>query len=254
MPRGGKPTENAPLSAGLKKIVHFLQKVCKKLENPKCLVYNELYSYIMRCFMRIVSLESAGYASNSYLILQDAAKEFAVVDPSVDTTPAQPYLRDGWKLKYVLLTHGHFDHILFVDAWRALGAKVCIHEGDADFLGDPAKSLYLQFFARDTRHAPADIILHDGDKLTLGGETITVMSTPGHTKGSVCYLFGDDLISGDTFMCGAVGRTDLYGSSDADMRESIEKLSKLQKDYTVYPGHGGTTTLDREKKFGYLHE
>ena len=76
--------------------------------------------------MRIVSLESAGYASNSYLILQDAAKEFAVVDPSVDTMPAQPYLCDGWKLKYVLLTHGHFDHILFVDAWRALGAKVCI--------------------------------------------------------------------------------------------------------------------------------
>ena len=95
--------------------------------------------------MRIVSLESAGYASNSYLILQDAAKEFAVVDPSVDTMPAQPYLCDGWKLKYVLLTHGHFDHILFVDAWRALGAKVCIHEGDADFLGDPAKSLYLNF-------------------------------------------------------------------------------------------------------------
>lgn len=204
--------------------------------------------------MRIVSLESAGYASNSYLILQDAAKEFAVVDPSVDTMPAQPYLCDGWKLKYVLLTHGHFDHILFVDAWRALGAKVCIHEGDADFLGDPAKSLYLQFFARDTRHAPADIILHDGDKLTLGGETIAVMSTPGHTKGSVCYLFGDDLISGDTFMRGAIGRTDLYGSSDADMRESIEKLSKLQKNYTVYPGHGGTTTLDREKKYGYLHE
>lgn len=204
--------------------------------------------------MRVVSLESAGYASNSYLILQDTAKEFAVVDPSIDPGAAESYLRDGWKLKYVLLTHGHFDHILFVDEWRALGAKVCIHAGDADFLGDPAKSLYLQFFARDTRHAPADIILHDGDKLMLGSETITVMNTPGHTKGSVCYLFGDDLLSGDTLMRGAIGRTDLYGSSDADMRESVEKLSKLQKNYTVYPGHGGTTTLDREKKYGYLHE
>ncbi len=204
--------------------------------------------------MRVVSLESAGYASNSYLILQDTAKEFAVVDPSIDPSAAESYLRDGWKLKYVLLTHGHFDHILFVDEWRALGAKVCIHAGDADFLGDPAKSLYLQFFARDTRHAPADIILHDGDKLMLGGEAITVMNTPGHTKGSVCYLFGDDLLSGDTLMRGAIGRTDLYGSSDADMRESVEKLSRLQKNYTVYPGHGGTTTLDREKKFGYLHE
>ena len=88
----------------------------------------------------------------------------------------------------------------------------------------------------------------------LGGEAITVMNTPGHTKGSVCYLFGDDLLSGDTLMRGAIGSTDLYGSSDADMRESVEKLSKLQKNYTVYPGHGGTTTLDREKKFGYLHE
>lgn len=204
--------------------------------------------------MRIVSLESAGYASNSYLILQDATKEFAVVDPSVDPSAADAYFTDGWKLKYVLLTHGHFDHILFVDEWRARGGKVCIHTGDADFLGDPAKSLYLQFIARDTRHACADLILRDGDKLMLGDEAVSVLSTPGHTKGCVCYLFDDVLVSGDTLMRGTVGRTDLFGSSDADLHESIEKLSALKGDYTIYPGHGGVTTLAREKKYGYLHE
>lgn len=204
--------------------------------------------------MRVISLESAGYASNAYLIANDEARELAVVDPSVDPSAAASLLGDGYRLKYVLLTHGHFDHILFVDEWRALGAKVCIHARDAEFLGDPAKSLYLQFFARDTRHLPPDILLHDGDKLTLGTEEITVLSTPGHTGGSVCYLFGDSMISGDTLFRGSFGRTDLYGSSDDEMRQSLKKLSAIQTNYTVYPGHGATTTLEREKKYGYLHE
>lgn len=205
--------------------------------------------------MRVVVLASAGYASNSYLLVDDESKIFAVVDPSVDTSAADAYLRDGYVLKYVLLTHGHFDHIFYVDEWRALGGKVCIHTGDADFLGDAAKSLYLQFFARDTRHKDADIILRDGSTLMLGDNVISVMSTPGHTKGSICYIFDRTMISGDTLFAGSIGRTDLYGSSATDMRETIEKLSALDIDYTVYPGHGNKTTLFYEKKYGgYLHE
>lgn len=204
--------------------------------------------------MRVITLDSAGYASNAYLIVDDDSKQFAVVDPSTDPSAADAYFNDGYTLKYVLLTHGHFDHILFVDEWRARGAKVCIHEGDAEFLGDPSKSLYLQFFARDTKHQDADILLHDGSKLTIGDNIIDVISTPGHTKGSICYLFDDVMISGDTLFQGSIGRTDLYGSSTADMQESIEKLSAIQTDYTVYPGHGGKTSLAFEKKYGgYLH-
>lgn len=204
--------------------------------------------------MRVVVLASAGYASNSYLIVDNDSKTFAVVDPSVDTSSAKVYLDDGYALKYVLLTHGHFDHIFYVDEWRSLGGKVCIHGGDAEFLGDPSKSLYLQFFARDIRHGDADEILRDGSVLTLGDNRIEVMSTPGHTKGSVCYLLGDIMISGDTLFAGSIGRTDLYGSSTTDMRESIEKLSAINTDYTVYPGHGDKTTLFFEKKYGYLHQ
>lgn len=205
--------------------------------------------------MRIVTLNSAGYASNSYLIVDDDSKKFAVVDPSTDPSSADSLFRDGYVLEYVLLTHGHFDHILFVDEWRIGDAKVCIHEGDKDFLGDPSKSLYLQFFARDTRHRDADIILRDKSILKLGDNTIEVMSTPGHTAGSICYLFGDTMISGDTLFEGSIGRTDLYGSSATAMMESIEKLSSIEKDYTVYPGHGGKTSLSFEKKYGgYLHD
>ena len=204
--------------------------------------------------MRVITLDSAGYASNAYLIVDDASKEFAVVDPSTDPSAAAAYFQAGYILKYVLLTHGHFDHILFVDEWRAKGAKVCIHEGDAEFLGDPSKSLYLQFFARDTKHQDADILLHEGSTLTLGKNVISVISTPGHTKGSICYLFDDAMISGDTLFQGSIGRTDLYGSSAADMQASIDKLSAIEKDYTVYPGHGCQTTLAFEKKYGgYLH-
>ena len=204
--------------------------------------------------MRILTLDSAGYASNSYLIIDDLSKKFAVVDPSTDTSAAMPLLNDGYQLEYVLLTHGHFDHILFVDEWRALGAKVCLHEGDAEFLGDPSKSLYLQFFARDTKHKDADILLHDKSIIKLGDNIIKVLSTPGHTKGSVCFIFDNIMVSGDTLFEGSIGRTDLYGSSPADMQESIEKLSTIKEDYTVYPGHGGKTTLMFEKKYGgYLH-
>ncbi len=205
-------------------------------------------------FMRIVVLASAGYASNSYLIVDDDSKSFAVVDSSVDTSSAMPYINDGYSLKYVLLTHGHFDHIFYVDEWRSLGGKVCIHFGDAEFLGDPSKSLYLQFFARDIRHRDADVILRDGSKLFLGNNTIDVISTPGHTKGSVCYIFDGVMVSGDTLFAGSIARTDLYGSSNVDMKESIEKLSAINTDYTVYPGHGDKTTLFYEKKHGFLHE
>lgn len=204
--------------------------------------------------MRIVTLDSAGYSSNSYLIVNDRQKVFAVVDPSVGPSVADSFFDEGYKLEYVLLTHGHFDHILFVDEWRNLGAKVCIHEGDAEFLGDPSKSLYLQFFARDTKHEDADIILQDSSVIALGDCEINVISTPGHTQGSVCFVFDDVMISGDTLFEGSIGRTDLYGSSYDDMLESIEKLSAIEFDYTVYPGHGGKTTLSREKKYGYLHE
>ncbi len=203
--------------------------------------------------MRVITLDSAGYASNSYLIVDDDSKEFAVVDPSVDPAVAETYFSDGYCIKFVLLTHGHFDHILFVDEWRAKGADVCIHEGDAEFLGDPSKSLYLQFFARDTKHGEADIILKDKSIIKLGSTEIEVINTPGHTKGSVCYLFDDVMISGDTLFEGSIGRTDLYGSSYDDMLMTIEKLSTIQKDYTVYPGHGGVTTLSHEKVYGYLH-
>ncbi len=207
--------------------------------------------------MRVIPLEAAGYAANSYLIADDGSKTFAVVDPSTEPSAAQDLLAAGYKLKYVLLTHGHFDHILFLDEWREVDSdvKVCLHAGDADFLEDPSKSLYLQFFAQDVRHAPADILLHDGDRLYLGGSEIRVLSTPGHTKGSVCYLFDHVMISGDTLFAGGVGRTDLYGSSPADMAESIEKLSAIKEDYTVYPGHYEPTTLLYEKQHGgYLHD
>ena len=127
--------------------------------------------------MRVVTLSAAGYASNAYLIVDDESKSFAVVDPSVDPSAAAEYFQNGYTLCYVLLTHGHFDHILFTDEWRDKGGKVCVHKQDAENLTDPTKSLYLQFFARETVHHPADRILEDGDKIALGSNTIEVLHT-----------------------------------------------------------------------------
>ena len=148
----------------------------------------------------------------------------------------------------ILLTHGHFDHIGAVAALaERYSPEICIHEQDAAMLTDPAESLAARFGVPQTPVSPTRL-LHGGDTVEIGGLSLTVLETPGHTRGSVCYAGNGVLFTGDTLFKDNVGRTDFPGGSKYALSQSLLALGRLEGAYRVLPGHGAETTLDREKR------
>ena len=119
-----------------------------------------------------------------------------------------------------------------------------IHEADAEMLSDGNKNAYAIFFGQDRAFRPADELLQDGQILTLGDEQLSVLSTPGHSRGSCCFVCDDMIITGDTLFAAGYGRTDLWGGSMRELAASLGKLSALPHRLTVYPGHGESCTLE----------
>ena len=191
----------------------------------------------------------SGLFENCYIVRAEGGNEAVVIDPGEG---AQEIIRQLDKLNlgvsHILLTHGHADHIAAADDLREkYGAKVAIHEKDAEMLGNPSRNLSA-FLGRECKLAPADILLKDGDTIDAAGLSFKVMHTPGHTRGGVCYLTGDVMFSGDTLFEGSIGRTDFPGSDWEEMSQSLALLKGTERDYAVYPGHGEATTLGREKR------
>ena len=167
--------------------------------------------------MKIVRIQAEGYGSNCWVLIDEQSEEYAIIDPSATGESFLDFIeKRGMKkenLKYILLTHGHFDHIFGADEIRDItGAPLCIHKADADFLTDSDKNAYRYFFREELVMRPCERELSDGDVLTLGSIEIKVMSTPGHSEGSVCYFVGDVIFTGDTLFDRSIGRTDLIGS------------------------------------------
>lgn len=188
--------------------------------------------------------------TNCYLVTDEVSGESVVIDPGAMSPGLKNALEDK-NVKYILLTHGHYDHILGVaEAKRLTGAMVLISAEDAPCLYDGELSRAGLHFPEPQEHLTADRILKDGDIITLGKKEIKVMSTPGHTPGCVCYIFEDDnlIFSGDTLFQLSIGRTDFKGGSMSQMLSSLSKLSKLQGEFAVFPGHGPATTLEFEKQ------
>lgn len=181
--------------------------------------------------------------TNCYLISLN--NELAVVDPGDEYEKIEAEIEKlgEVKHKYILLTHGHFDHVLAVNQLKEkYGFEVAIGEKDRDISG-----INLQIGAQ-VPEIKADITLKEGQALDLGGQKIQVIETPGHTVGSVSCLIGDNLFSGDTLFHHSHGRTDLPGGSDEDMKNSLKKLFALSDQTKVFPGHYEETTLGEAKK------
>lgn len=188
--------------------------------------------------------------ANCYIVSCPETKKSAVIDPGADGKRIYRWiLESGYQVEYILLTHGHVDHIGAVDDLREFcQAKVGIHSGDAGMLGDGRKNL-SSYLGLPLELKPADFLLEEGQVLTVGQEQLKVIATPGHTPGGVCFLTSDGLLSGDTLFEGSIGRTDFPGGSHRELLEQITgKLLVLPEDTRVYPGHGGETTIGREKR------
>ena len=189
------------------------------------------------------------FAENTYIINEKA--EAYIIDPGTNYEKIKEYLdKKKFNIKGILLTHGHFDHIIAVnDIINDYATKVFIHEKERNFLFDPTLNLSgLTYDKFTVLNKSAVSTFTENDVFRIGQEKIKVIYTPGHTRGSVCYKYKNFLFSGDTLFKGTIGRTDLPTSNTIDIQKSIKNIVKICSDNTVvYPGHGSFTTILNEK-------
>lgn len=193
--------------------------------------------------MQVKVLQVGPIGTNCYLLEDEKAHVAAVIDPGDEAGRILQVIKDdGVDVKYILLTHGHYDHTTAVpELHQALPqAEIYIHKADANGAGSQLFPL--------AGHIPDLKFYDEGDVLTLGELTIQVLHTPGHSKGSVTLKVGDVLFCGDTLFAGSCGRTDLAGGSYEEIMASLKKLGELPGDYHVCPGHDVTSTLERERR------
>ena len=194
--------------------------------------------------MTIKTLQVGPIMTNCYLLCDEDAKVCALIDPGDDESRIEKLVeQSGCALKYILLTHGHFDHTSAVRPLLEQHPDVPVYIHEKDSVDGPAGELrFSRVGEKNQRY------YKEGDRLTLGGLTITVLETPGHSRGSVCLVVGDVIFSGDTLFHGSCGRTDFAGGSYEDILRSLKKLAQLPGQYQVYPGHDRSTNLDFERR------
>ena len=203
--------------------------------------------------VQIKTLVLGAIQANCYLIKSHESKEVVVIDPGDQVEKIEDYLKkNGLECNRILLTHGHFDHIAATSKLKELtGAKIYIHEEDAQHLRDP--NLNVSAYLGDENISfEADELLKDDEEFYEAGLSWKVIHTPGHTKGGVCYYLNDEgiIFSGDTLFFESVGRSDFATGNQETLTDSIyNKLLILDDGIEVYPGHGRPTTIGHERHY-----
>lgn len=200
--------------------------------------------------MQIITMNLGELDTSCYLLVSDEGNA-AMIDPAGECDRIIEELsKNSLTLTKILLTHGHFDHTgAAAELKEITGAKVYIHADDECMLNDTIKNVAYLVPGYTYKPFEADVLLSGGDMIFLDELEISVMHTPGHTKGSVMYFVNNSIFTGDTIFEGSVGRTDFYSGDINAQRETLKRISALRENYTLYPGHGGATTLEDEKKY-----
>lgn len=198
--------------------------------------------------MQIYKIYPAGFASNSYLLTADGKN--AVVIDAAQPRVLEESVKHGLTVRYVLLTHGHFDHIGGCAALQAAGAEVGCPEEEVSLVFSE-DNLATEMGGVQIPPFKVDFTVRDGQQLSLCGMKFAVIKTAGHTAGGACYLVEGNLFTGDTLFAGGVGRTDLPTGSATELRRSLQRLFALSGDIAVFPGHGEDTVLEAERKNGF---
>ncbi len=198
--------------------------------------------------MELKTIPLGDYQANCYSIIE--GEELLLIDTGDEGEKLLQYIEKvGKKLVMILLTHGHFDHVGAVKPLKEAfpDCQVYIHKGDAKGAGNTIFPLEGQ--VEDLK------FVEDGTKIPFGKGDVEVFATPGHSKGSICLKYQDNLFTGDTLFFGSMGRTDLPDGDFKEIMSSLAKLAKLDPNLKVFPGHGDSSTMGQELSINpYIQE
>lgn len=206
----------------------------------------------IRCFI------SEYMSENTYLVTDEATGSMAVIDPGYYGEDIISEITDTSALRYILLTHGHYDHFAavqnYIDEYPA--AVFAAPEGESYLLHGGRDNKWMALGRGSSICPEAEMMLKEGDAILLGDTVIGVMETPGHTEGSLCFYTDRDVFTGDTLFKSGIGNTSLETGSRSDIEASIRnKLYALDDYIVVWPGHGPSSTIGAEKKANpFIHE
>lgn len=202
--------------------------------------------------MKIYWILTCPFSTNTYFVWDENTKEAAIVDPGADFDFIIQKIKEFEIIpKQIWLTHGHFDHMFACGKLsNYLNIPVYINEKDIELFDIYHDQAVAYGFNEAEYEDITNIInINEGDEITLGNETVKVIETPGHTKGSVCFITNEGVLCGDLIFNQSVGRTDLYGGDGATLINSIKtKILPLPDNTVLYSGHGSKTTIKAEKK------
>lgn len=194
-----------------------------------------------------------GMGSNSYLIYDEVSRDALIVDCGNYPREIADFVsRKELTVKYLLLTHAHYDHITHLEDYKCLypEAQVVIHGMEVPLMNDPVANA-SRLFGENEVYGYPDITVGEGDEITVGSQSYQVLHTPGHTAGSICLYdkTGQILYTGDTIFCRGRGRTDLVSGNEADICKSISRILSMDGEITLLPGHGMPTVIKHERRY-----